>query len=373
MSDNPGPPQFEPEPRPDQSQPPGYSPPPAGGYPPPPPAGGYPPPTPPAGGYPPPAAPGGYPPPTQPGSVPAYGYTTPGYPVPGQGSYAGGDPLVNPPGAAFQGWMRLVQETAKRSWKSVLIISLLCISLPYAIVTIASTVTSVGSQLSMNALQAGETIRGLAAVLGGAAIVLVLSLLATFISAIGWAAATWAITQEAATGQPADVRAALSYGLSRALTLWLWLILVAIMCFLGFCACFLPMVYLSFATSMFGFVVVFERGQNPIGRSFRLTHNQFGTAIGRVAASAVPYIVFSLVVGVIFGAIGAAIGLSGAGGLNGTGGGIGFQVTTGVLELISAVLRGPVIGISIIALYVTYAELRATEAPLNTQGLAASL
>lgn len=346
MTDNPGPPQFEPQPPPEGSQPPGYTPPPAGGYPPPPPAGGYQPP---------------------PGSVPAYGYTTPGYPVPGPGGYAGGDPLVNPPGAGFQGWMRLVQETAKRSWKSVLIISLLGISLPAAIVSIAATVTNVSSYTSTNITQASDAFAGLATVLGGLAIVLLLSLAASFISAVGWAAGTWAITQEAATGQPADIRAAFSYGLSRALTLWLWWIVVGIMCVLGICACVLPMVYLSFATSMFGFVAIFERGKNPIGRSFGLTHNQFGTAIGRVAASFLPYLVFHfLFVVVIFGALGAAVVAT-------TAGGVGYQIIQGVLELISAVLRGPVIGLTMIALYVTYAELRATEAPVNTQGLQASL
>jgi hypothetical protein len=299
--------------------------------------------------------------------VPAYGYTTPGYPIPGPGGYAGGDPLVNPPGAGFQGWLRLVQETGKRSWKSVLIISLLGISLPYAIVAIAGAVTNVSTYANLNVTQAGSAFTGLATVLGGLAIVLVLSIAASFVAAAGWVAGTWAITREAATGTPADVRAAFSYGFSRALGLWGWLILVGLMVGVGRVCCVLPGVYLAFATSMFGFVAVFERGQNPIGRSFRMTHNQFGTAIGRIAASAVPCLVYYIVFGVlIFGVIFGAIALNSASG-------VGYQLTESVLELVRAVVLGPVIGATMIALYVTYAELRATEAPLNTPGLQASL
>ena len=119
------------------------------------------------------------------------------------------------------------------------------------------------------------------------------SLVVGLVQAVGWAAGTWVITQQAA-GQPASLDAALRYGLRRALGLWGWTLLVSLLIGIGFCFCVLPGIYLAFALSMAGPVYLFER-HNPIGRSFRMFHDRLGLLLGRVALVAVAVIVGTLI------------------------------------------------------------------------------
>jgi len=339
-------------------------------FPPPPPYPGYgalppPPPYPDYSALPPPPPPYG-----DQGEPPVGGYAVPpssgGYvTLPQYGGFAAGysDPLVLPPNSSLGAWFSKVQEISRRSWKAALIIVGLGIAVPNAIVNLIQSITEVGALFGATAItKPGNSSAELGSILIGSLVTLVFSVAAIFVAAAGWAAGTWALTREAATGQPANIGEAFRFGFGRALSLGLWSILVGLMVVVGLCACLIGSPYLAFATSMFGFVAVFERGQNPIGRSFKLTHANFGPTLGRFAILLVVFIGYTLILGTIIGAIGAAIAL-------GTSGSLASNVFLGVLGAIESLLTTPVYALFLVGLLPTYAELRAREAPLSTAQL----
>jgi hypothetical protein len=149
------------------------------------------------------------------------------------------------------------------------------------------------------------------------------------------------------------------YGLARAAALWLWTILVGLVVLVGLCACVLPGIYLSYATCLFGFIALFERGKNPIARSFGLTHANFGPTLGRVAIVFAIAFVYRLVVGVIFGAIGVAVAM---GSLNS----FTHNFVNGIVSAIATLVTAPAIAVGLVGLLPTYAELRAREGSLSS-------
>jgi hypothetical protein len=300
--------------------------------------------------------------------APAGGYSVPPqYPPPPQfpGGVGGGagDPLVLPPGVMFGAWFAKVQEIARRSWRSVLIITGVGIAGPYALLNLIETVTRVSSYFGPGAVtKASDFANAMGSLLFGLFITVVFAIGASFVAAAGWAAGVWALVQEAATGRPANVAEAFRYGMRRAASLWLWTILVGLLTFVGICLCILPGVYVAFATSLFGMVAIFERGQNPIARSFRLTHANFGATLGRIAVLFGLYFVYALVLGVIFGVIQAGVAF-------GSHGSFTFNVVSGILSAVETMLTAPAYAFILIGLLPTYAELRAREAPLSTAQL----
>ena len=310
-----------------------------------------------------PSQPGGYQPP------PAYQEPPSGYSVPPQysavpaGAY-GNDPLVLPLGAPFGAWFAKVQEVAKRSWKSALIITAVGIAVPRAVVTLVSSIGGWGAGLSFS------TFGNLGAAIGslflGLLVTLLFSVAGCYVAAAGWAAGTWALVQEAQTGQPANLGAAFQYGLKRAMALFPWTVLAGAAFTIGSACLFLPGVYLAFGFSLFGFVAIFERGTNPVSRSFSLTHNSatIGPTLGKVGILFGVYLVYTFIVGAIFGAIAVAVGLA-----IGFRGGFGFNVGFGLISAIGSLLSAPAFAVLLIGLLPTYAELRAREAPLTTSQL----
>ncbi|MGI5524224.1 hypothetical protein ACQEUX_25250 [Micromonospora sp. CA-259024] len=335
-----------------------------------PPTGGYPPGVGPyGGGYPPGVGPygGGYPP----GAGPYGGQ--PWYPGPPVGWYPPGygldpnDPLVTPPGAGLGGWFNRCGGALRRGWRQLLPIMLLSQVLPAAVLS----VISLGVDPSANwAAQAEANPNAVlpdnfAAELGSLLVVLVGgSLLVGLVQAVGWAAGSWVITQQAA-GQPAGLESALRYGLRRALGLWGWTLLISVLVGIGVCFCVLPGIYLAFALSMAGPVYLFER-RNPIGRSFRMFHDRLGLLLGRVALVALAVIVGTLIPGFLEGVGTSAFGVDP---LASPGAAVGAVAVIGV----TAALALPAHLAQMIGLLVTYAEQRAHEAPVNTAGLAAEL
>lgn len=285
-----------------------------------------------------------------------------GYAVPSP-QYSGGfDPLV-PAGADFGSWFAKVQEVAKRSWRSALIIVGLGIAAPYAVLSLIQSLADVSRWVTPTAIR---ELSDLSDVLGSLALGLFVTLIGlvivSYVASAGWLAGSWALTQEAATGQPANVQAAFRYGFKRAMALWPWTILVAIMVFLGICACFLPSIYLAFATCVFGFVAAFERGQNPIGRSFKLTHSDFGPALGKYLILFVVYFVYSFIIGLIFGAIQVAVAV-------GTVGTFGYNFMFGIIAAIETLLTTPGYALLLLGLLPLYTQLRAREGAISTPQL----
>ncbi|HEX6871637.1 MAG TPA: hypothetical protein VF163_11120 [Micromonosporaceae bacterium] len=272
-----------------------------------------------------------------------------------------GDPLVLLPGAGFGAWFSKVQEIAKRSWKSALIITTVGIAAPRALTALIQAIAG-GADLSITSLR-GSLVGGAGSLLLGLFVTVIATIVACYLAAAGWAAGTWALVHEASTGQRANLGQAFSFGFKRAMALFPWTIVAGIAVGIG-SACFvIPGLYLAFGFSMFGFVALFERGTNPIGRSFGLTHNSatFGPTVGKVAILLVIYLIYTVVVGAIFAAITLAVAF-------GTGGFL-FHLTSGLLSAIAALLSAPAIALLLIGLLPTYAELRAREVPLSTPEL----
>ncbi|MEU5906428.1 hypothetical protein ABZ780_18885 [Micromonospora sp. NPDC047467] len=310
---------------------------------------------------------GGYPP-----GVGPYG-GQPWYPGPPVGWYPPGhgldpnDPLVTPPGAGIYGWLNRVNGALRRGWRQLVPILLLTQVLPSAVLSVISLAVdpSAGWEAQADLDPAAglpdnfavDMATLLVALIGG-------SLLFGLVQAVGWAAGSWVITQQAA-GRPASIDAALRYGVRRALGLWGWTLLISVLVGVGVCFCLLPGIYLAFALSMAGPVYLFER-RNPIGRSFRMFHDRLGLLLGRVALVAGVVIVGSMMGGFL-----ESLGIVALGPdpLASPGAAVVAVAVIGV----TAVLVLPAHLVQLVGLLVTYTEQRAHEAPVNSAGLAAEL
>jgi hypothetical protein len=341
-------------PPPGYQQQPGYPPP--GQYPPAPP-GQYPPGQYPPGQYAPGQSAPGYPPPNQP---PQGGYAVPPQYPGAMGTPAYGDPLTPPLGAPFGVWFAKVQEVAKRSWKSALITTGAGIAVPFAIASFVAGLFSFSGTYLIFGL--GSFFDTLGEAVLGIMFSLVLAIGACYVASVGWAAGTWALVQEAATGRPANVGQAFRYGQTRGLALFPYAVLAAVAFTIAQMCLYLPAVYGAFAFSLFGFVGLFERGQNPISRSVTLTHRSpsFGATLGRIAVLVGPAAIYLVVVRAIEAGIETAVGIA-------SGSGSGFVF--GLVEFLGALALTPVFAVLLLGLLPTYAELRAREAPMSTSRL----
>ncbi|MET8120234.1 hypothetical protein [Micromonospora sp. NPDC005291] len=355
------PPASEPQPGPTQGwgqagpggPPPGWDPA-QGGWGPPPPGWVFPP----TGGYPP--------------GVGPYG-GQPWYPGPPAGWYPPGhgldpnDALVTPPGAGIYGWLNRFNGALRRGWRQLVPILLLTQVLPAAVLSIISLGVdpSAGWETQAELDPAGGLPDNFAADLATLLVALIGgSLLIGLVQAVGWAAGSWLITQQAA-GRPASIDAALRYGVRRALGLWGWTLLISVLVGIGVCFCVLPGIYLAFALSMAGPVYLFER-QNPIGRSFRMFHDRLGLLLGRVALVGGVVIVGSLIPGFLESVGTVAFGPDP---LASPGAAVGAVAVIGV----TAVLALPAHLVQLVGLLITYTEQRAHEGPVNAAALAAEL
>jgi hypothetical protein len=262
--------------------------------------------------------------------------------------------LVLGPGATYGAWFSKVQEVAKRSWKSALIICAIGIAAPYGVSGLVARLGRWGTGYGL--LGIGSFFTALGTLLLGFLVALLFSIAGCFVAAAGWSAGTWALVQEAATGRPANIGKAFSYGAKRAMSLFPWTILAAVAFAIASACLWIPGLYIAFGFSMFGFVALFERGQNPVARSFNLTHNSatFGPTLGRIATLLGAASVYLWIVWAIEGALEVAIAF-------GTRGTVGYNFGAGIVELIGGILAAPAFAVLLIGLLPTYAELRARE------------
>jgi hypothetical protein len=308
------------------------------------------PPAPPAPAFPPP------PPYTPPQQYP--GQPNPAQQYPGGIGTVDGDPLVLPPGSSFSAWFTMVIGIAKRSWKSALIIATLGIGVPRAIANLVAGIADWGGSWGVTSIPFffahlfdGFSIVGLFFALIGC-------VAGCFLAAGGWAAGVWALVQEAATGRPVNLGQAFGYGFKRAARLFPWTVVAGAAYAIGYAVLYLPGLYIAFAVSMFGFVALFERGGNPLQRSFALTHNSatLGPTAGKVGISFVGYAILAGIVHAIFAVVGGAFGVAGA-----IGTGSFFDTGYYVVTAIGEIFTGPAFAVLLICLLPTYAELRARE------------
>ncbi len=199
--------------------------------------------------------------------------------------YDWNDPLVNPPGAGMGGWFARCWSAAQRSWRPLVVLILITGALPAIVFGLLSPLytpaSMTGGPTPMAGADPGEAAALLRELLAYEGVVLAAAVVMSLVQAVGWAGGTWILARQAA-GHPAAIGAAFRYGLRRAPALWGWYLLCDVIVLAGFCACFLPAVYLGFALSLAGPVYLFER-VNPISRSFGMVHARFGMVLGRVA------------------------------------------------------------------------------------------
>jgi hypothetical protein len=270
------------------------------------------------------------------------------------------DPLVTPPGSGVGAWFERVTATVRRSWRSVGAIVALTEMLP----TVAFSVGLL-AYISPLLPRPGETLTAAEADarLGNlwvaAGYLILVAVLLSFVQAVGWAAATWAMVREAA-GQPARLGAAFAYGFRRAPGLFGWNLIGLVLTLAGFLACILPGFYVLAGLAMAGPVFLFER-RNPIGRSFKLFHDNFGPVLGRLLIIATVGFCANTLINIVQR---IAVGDIVETGL--TGSILAFSALGVALTL-------PFVAVQTIAVVVTYAEQRARAVPVVTRQLLAAL
>ncbi len=273
------------------------------------------------------------------GQYPGYG---PGAPQPGQygpGAYPGGgqvaadDPLVP---RSFSEWFSKIVGVVSRSWQPLVVIQLVA-ALPGLVLGglaqgLMGTPGDPGGLGTPEAtgLTVGFSIGALLAVLISVAFALFAQGASVFVAV------------RDAVGRPTRAGEALSFAAGRALPLFGWGLLAALMLVAGFLLLVLPGLYLTivFGAALTGVVVIERQG---IGRTFALVNRRFWPTAGRLVVVAAVALVYNVVVGLLVAAVA------------GTG--------TFVGTLLSAVLALPVSLVSVGVAVVTYAELRHHEDP----------
>lgn len=301
----------------------------------------------------------------QPGEpVPQYGYQVPGGFGVSEPAYSGPDPLVPPSGSGISGWFDWVRATLARSWRLLGLILLVTVAAPQIVLSLLGF--GIGQAINLDAVEVDgpvEVERPEFA-LGFALAVLVVIVAFGFVSALGWAAGIWAVTQQAA-GRYVTLPTALRAGLARALPMFGWAVVAVLLVAIGLILCIVPGLYVGVATSLFAFVVMYERGTGAIRRSFSLVHTAFGAVLGRVALLFLSWIIINFLVSCALGAItaGAAIAV-------GTTAASGLQL---VGDVVASLIDTAMNAVLIVGLLITYTQVRAGHEPLSTPALVAAL
>ncbi|MGA8112169.1 MAG: hypothetical protein WCA46_00750 [Actinocatenispora sp.] len=300
---------------------------------------------------------------------PADGYTVPGASAAGPPGGWSDDPLAGAPGDGFEGWLRRTVAICRRSFGPALALIGGTYVVPIVVLSVVTAIIS--ARLSRvdtrpdPADPMGPLRDMVQSIAGWYALLLLLAVAAGYLQAVGWSAAVRVMARDAA-GEPRDLGAALRFGLRRGLPLWGWLILEYLCVIVGLCACVLPGVYLSLAMSMIVPIVVFERGQPAITRSFRLVHNNFWPTVGRLLLLGLCVFAYTMVLSVVMNAITGTSSLSSPAEPQSFG-----AVLTG--QLVVSLLSLPAAVVGVAGIVAAYAELRGREGTgVDTAQLAAA-
>jgi len=273
------------------------------------------------------------------------------------------DPLVPPPGGGFDAWFSRLTATLRRSWRSLLVVLGLTHALPSVVFGVFALVYigAFTSVYSLNQPATGADAPG-AAFGGFLVLAIAFAVVISLAQSLGYAAATWVVAREAA-GEPAPLGEAMRYGLGRMVGLWGWTLAYGIIVGVGLCLCILPGVYFGLALALFGPVYVFER-ENPLGRAWRMFHDNFGPVLGRVALVAASVVAVQVVVSLL-----QNIATVAGGGPDST----AAAAISLVIGLFGVVVMLVPTMIQVVGLVITYAEQRVRQGPLATRQLAAEL
>ncbi|MBX6723493.1 MAG: hypothetical protein IRY92_09700, partial [Dactylosporangium sp.] len=184
------------------------------------------------------------------GPVPQYGYQVPGgFGVP-EPAYSGPDPLVPPSGSGISGWFDWVRATLARSWRLLGLIMLVTVAAPQIVLSVIGFAVGEAFDLDPVEVDGPVEVERPEFALGFALAVLVVIVALGFASALGWAAGIWAVTQQAA-GRYVTLPMALRAGLARALPMFGWAVVAALLVAIGLILCILPGLYVGVGASLF--------------------------------------------------------------------------------------------------------------------------
>lgn len=280
------------------------------------------------------------------------------------------DPLVNPQGAYINGWFSRVGGVFKRSWKSMAAIFAITQLLPLIVFSVLGLVAVLvlGMVAFGNVYGTPLASRPDSSLMGiSIPVVIVSGLLVALamlvLQSAGYAAATYAVTREAA-GHRVRLGEALGYGFRRAFGLARWQLAVIVLMILGLVACVLPAFYVYAATALFGPIYLFER-RSPIGRTFAIFNKNVGRVLGRLALIMVATIAVSMA-GNVFDLMGNAVA--------GASQELPVRITaTVVSSTFGLLLQLPLTMLTFSGILLTYAEQRGYEGPVNVRTLAEDL
>lgn len=298
--------------------------------------------------------------------VPEYGWTVP------TAAPLGPDPLTGTSGDGFEGWVRRTIALCRRSFGPAVLVGLVAYLVP-------AVVTAVLTAVVMHRLNAvvvpaqpdphnpfGPLKDMARSVAGWYALLLLVAVAVGYVQSVAWVAVTRLMARDA-LGEPRELADTVRFALRRGLPLWGWYVLVYLCVVVGLCFCVLPGIYLAVAMSLITPVVVFERGQPAITRSFRLMHANFWPSTGRLLLLGLCYGVYSMIIGAVLNAATGVSTTSFNAGLQGQTrvpeSSMLAQVLVGVLDTALAVPATVVVIAGILALY---AELRGRDGDLVT-------
>jgi hypothetical protein len=276
-----------------------------------------------------------------PGPYPSgqYGAPTYGqYPNPYPGPDVTADPLVP---RSLSEWVSKVVGVVSRSWQPLVLIQLAA-ALPGLLIGSMVSV-AVGDPASPVAPSPAVSV----GLLGG----LVVTLVVAVVFALFAQGASIFVAVRDAVGRPARAGEALSFAAGRALPLFGWGLLAALLVAVGFLLLFVPGLYfvVVFGAALAGVVVIEQQG---IGRAFALVNRRFWPTAGRLLLAFVAAGIYNAIATFV------ADAFSTPGSL--------------VHGLLSGVLALPVTLASVGVAVVTYAELRHHENPAVTSPVLAA-
>jgi hypothetical protein len=259
------------------------------------------------------------------------------------GQYPGGpvvgsdDPLVP---SAFADWTAKVVGVVSRSWQPLLVIQAVAALPGLLLAGVTEGLLSDPASMSQAAV-VGVSLGGIVA----AVISVVFGLFAQGASVF--------VAVRDADRRPVRAGEALSFAAGRALPLFGWGLVAALMLMLGFLVFVLPGLYLAivFGGALTGVVVIERQG---IGRAFALVNRRFWPTAGRLLLAVVAAVAYSAIIGLLVGLV--------------------ADPHTFLSSVLSSVLLLPLslaaVGIGV----VTYAELRHHENPsVGSSALAAQM
>ncbi|MEV4135364.1 hypothetical protein AB0J72_24710 [Dactylosporangium sp. NPDC049742] len=294
--------------------------------------------------------------------------------VPVAGVIGEGDPLVSPD---FAGWWRRSMAILRRGWDKLALLQLigLAVVLAYSVPLSLVSLDLSGDLSRTDPVTGAPVPPDPGQVFPALGLILLGSFVGVFVSFVVSIASNHVAVAIAAGVRP-RLGAALLLAARRVFPLLGWQVLAGLIVCVGFCACFLPAIYLAAVFTLLPAVVTFERGGSAISRCFKLFHQDLGASISRIATTialgAAAAFVGAIISIIVQGGTGGASALSlepvGVTGADGK-----FVLGVVLASVVSEVIARAGAVVTAPMSLATYADMRARVEGLSTATLASEI